>query len=103
MKSKYKNIDEEFDGELLKRNSSNELLILGERSFQINSSDLVDEWMTISREKRSGLLKFDLSGMAAKKIARARFFSDAVSSKGDVDFGWGNTTGYPDEFYSDQI
>jgi len=77
-KSKYKDIDEEFDGELLKRNSSSELFILGEQSFQIDSRDLV-----------------------GKKLARARFFSDTVSSEGDVSFGWGNTAGFPVEFYSD--
>ena len=77
-KSKYKDIDKEFDRELLKRNSSNELFILGEQSFQIDSRDLV-----------------------GKELARARFFSYTVSSEGDVGFGWGNTAGFPSKFYSD--
>ena len=77
-KSKYKEIDKEFDGELLKRISSNKLFILGEQSFQIDSKDLV-----------------------GKKLARARFFSDPVSSEGDVGFGWGSASGFPEEFYSD--
>jgi len=77
-KSKHKDIIDLFDGEFLKEYSSGVYDVLGEQSFQIDSRDLV-----------------------GKNLARARFFSYTVSSEGDVGFGWGNTTGFPVEFYSD--
>jgi hypothetical protein len=76
---KYKDIVDLFEGQFLKKDSDGNILILGAKTFVLNSSDL----------------QSDL------KRARVQFFEGAdVDYNGDGGFSWGES-GFIKEFYDD--